>query len=681
MVSAAKSVSLPIGGMTCINCQNKIEKALRNTEGILEVRVSYNKGIARITYDAERISLQEIVSVIESLDYQVLKEKRQQQPEMDYIITILAVIFLLYTLLQRFGILNLLVPSQLADTGMGYGMLFVTGLLTSVHCIAMCGGINLSQCIAGSRKGKMQSNVETYLPSILYNAGRVISYTAIGFVFGLTGMIAGGGQEAGMSTFWQGILKIAAGIVMVIMGINMLGIFPWLRKLNPSMPRFLARKISEEKIKSKSPFLVGILNGFMPCGPLQSMWIVALASGNPFAGALSMFLFSLGTVPLMLGLGSIVSALGKKFTGKVMTVGSILVVVLGLAMLSQGGTLSGLIQPTLLYILLIVFFVAGVLLCLPNQSRYMRYGIGTGCVMLMIFAFLVENHLGNAVSSTQANEQDAEIEMEDGQQVVRSTLSSGKYPNITVQVGVPVKWIIDAPEGSINGCNYKMLIPDYDIEYTFETGENVIEFTPESAGTVSYNCWMGMIYGNIFVIDGDTKSQDSSNENAQTTDSYSAARNQNEAGQNADGVIPADVRIPVDEIGVAMPAKDASGNDIQEITVELTEDGFSPAVIVLQKGLDTVWNIKNNLPEDTEIVISHYSSKFDLLQGNNVFSIVPTDSFDISIGDYSHFGYIKVVEDVNQIDEEAIRKEVEEYEALIYPESIYEQPVGGSCCG
>lgn len=66
------------------------------------------------------------------------------------------------------------------------------------------------------------------------------------------------------------------------------------------------------------------------------MQIVALASGSPFAGALSMFLFSLGTVPLILGLGSLVAALGKKISKAVNHAGSILVAVLGLAMLSQG---------------------------------------------------------------------------------------------------------------------------------------------------------------------------------------------------------------------------------------------------------------------------------------------------------------------------------------------------------
>ena len=80
----------------------------------------------------------------------------------------------------------------------------------------------------------------------------------------------------------------------------------------------------------------------MPCGPLQSMEIVALASGSWVAGAFSMFCFSMGTVPLMFGFGSIFSALGKKFTRQILKTGAILVVVMGLAMMSQGSMLSGL---------------------------------------------------------------------------------------------------------------------------------------------------------------------------------------------------------------------------------------------------------------------------------------------------------------------------------------------------
>jgi len=81
----------------------------------------------------------------------------------------------------------------------------------------------------------------------------------------------------------------------------MLNIFPVLRKITPRMPKIFGRKISNAK--NKGPLLVGLLNGFMPCGPLQAMQLYALGTGSFIAGATSMFMFSLGTVPLMFGLG------------------------------------------------------------------------------------------------------------------------------------------------------------------------------------------------------------------------------------------------------------------------------------------------------------------------------------------------------------------------------------------
>lgn len=453
MEASDKKIRLSIGGMTCVSCQNKIERELKRTKGIVSANVSYHSGTADIVYDQGKISLKEIVAVIEKLDYKVLLKKEQQRPDVIKTVCMLAVIIFLYVLLQSTGILNFLVPSQLADAKMGYGMLFVIGLLTSVHCIAMCGGIHLSQCIpqAGQREAVNSGKPALYCPALAYNLGRVLSYTLVGFVLGLAGFLIGGVGEVGISAFLQGLLKIIAGLFMVVMGINMLGIFPWLRKFTIRVPKVLARWVGKEKAKSSRPFIVGILNGFMPCGPLQSMWIVALAAGNPFAGALSMFFFGLGTVPLMLGLGTVVSALGKKFVRQVMTVGAVSVTVLGLAMISQGGSLSG-------------------------------------------WNF-------RSVLTQNSPEADTQAEVTDGVQIVNSTLSPGRYPNITVQAGVPVKWVIDAPEGSINGCNYKILMRDYGIEYTFQTGENIIEFTPKQPGAIAYSCWMGMIRGNIFVLD------------------------------------------------------------------------------------------------------------------------------------------------------------------------------------
>ena len=142
MDSRVKSKRLRIGGMTCVNCQNKIERKLRNTAGVKSARASYNTGTVEITYDTDIISLRDISGIIERLDYKVLTGNERQEPNISRVTGILVIVVSLYVLLQQFGILNLLVPNQLADTKMGYGMLFVIGLITSIFSIIYCLCIN-----------------------------------------------------------------------------------------------------------------------------------------------------------------------------------------------------------------------------------------------------------------------------------------------------------------------------------------------------------------------------------------------------------------------------------------------------------------------------------------------------------------------------------------------------------
>lgn len=522
--TGVKTKKIKIGKMTCVNCQNKIEKKLRNTAGIKSVKVSYNDGSADITYDTDIISLKDISAIIHNMDYEVLSDSVRKAPDTNHAIGLMIIIISLYILLQQFGILNLLVPSQLAQTNMSYGMLFVIGLITSIHCVAMCGGINLSQCIPISEPTTEDiSRLSSLRPTFLYNLGRVCSYTIVGFLVGALGMIFT------FSNTMQGVLKLIAGVFMIIMGINMLGIFPWLRRFNPRMPRIFTRKINHEKSSNHGPFLVGLLNGLMPCGPLQAMQIYALSTGNPLTGALSMFLFSLGTVPLMFGLGALGSLLSKKFTHKIMTVGAVLVVVLGLSMISQGFSLSGI----------------SISAALPSTS-------------------------------TDSTDKTSSIKIEDGVQIIESTLSSGRYPAITVLANTPVKWTITAADGSINGCNYKVLIPEYNISYEFQPGENVIEFTPTKTGKVAYSCWMGMIRSSITVVDSSEDVDNSSNDTSTATDTEEGNADSDSANNILLQPVPAGYTIPTDDLAVATMQE-----DYQQVTIELTDDGFKPAVIVV----------------------------------------------------------------------------------------------------
>ena len=467
--------------MTCINCKRAIENGLGNITGVKSVSVNYKTGNCEIAIDTGLVGWKDIFNAIEDLGYTIGNNKKT---DLINIISIVVIIVSLYYFLEQTGLLNLLNFEKVADSTMGFGMLFVIGLMTSVHCIAMCGGINVSQCLSENKKF-------SGLSPVMYNLGRVVSYTVIGFVLGFAGMLFGTGENLGVSSIIQGLIKAFAGIYMVIMGVNMLGFVPQIKRLTFHLPNFMGKF----SIKNSQPFVVGLLNGFMPCGPLQSIQLVALATGNPFTGGLSMFAFSLGTVPLMLGLGSIVSVLGKRFTDKMMTVGAVLVTVMGLAMVSQGASLTGMIKSENLMVLVVMLAV----MCIVENINFNKRQVKTVSLMIILFVGVFTSRFV-AINYTSENDESS-YHMENGIQVVESQLASGKYPSIRVKKDVPVKWIINAPDGSINGCNYKIYINSYGIEHTFQKGENIIEFTPTKSGNIGYSCWMGMIKGNINVVE------------------------------------------------------------------------------------------------------------------------------------------------------------------------------------
>ena len=299
-------VIFKIRGIKCINCKIRIENHLMTFEGIKKVDVNWKKALATVEYDEKIIGLDKIKQEIESLDYKVINIEGEKdnnkgnflKPMINSIVYLLIIVFL-FIFLQKTGLLNYLAPAQTADSKMGYGLLFLTGIFTSVHCLAMCGGINLSQSLGGKNA------------VIKYNLARILSYTLIGFVLGRLGFFLGtaGKRFEGNSVIIpfavQSVLKLLAGLFMILMGFSLLGVFPFLRRITPHLPSGLAKKIYSAHKKQHGVFFVGFLNGFMPCGPLQAMWIVALASGSPVSGTLSMLFFALGTLPLMLGFSSI----------------------------------------------------------------------------------------------------------------------------------------------------------------------------------------------------------------------------------------------------------------------------------------------------------------------------------------------------------------------------------------
>ena len=458
-----------IEGMYCPHCEKRIETALTALEGIESVHADFAAGTAIITGE-RKVERSELECVLIPMGYALKDNEADLTRNISLIIILLGLSFIL----DRLGLLNRLVPRQLGESGMSYGLFFLTGLLTSVHCTAMCGGICLSQSLPG--KGRWAS--------CLYNAGRVVSYTLIGGILGLLGRLIGGANLT-ISPLVQGCVKLAAGFLMLLAGVNLLGLFPALRKFHLCLPGL--------HVSSRLPFVVGLLNGLMPCGPLQAMQLASLGSGSLLSGALAMLCFSLGTVPLMVFLGSIAAFLGRWFTRSFNTIAALLVSLFGIAMLIQGAALSGMISNWQLWIVLLGIAVLGLISLIPT-GRTFRLGLCAFVAVLSILAVTVYRPV--PISRPEGT-----VRIVDGVQYVSSMLEPGQYPDIKVQMGLPVRWTIYAEESSINGCNAQLIIPSLDLTLRFQPGENVLEFTPKTPETIPYSCWMGMIRGNIIVTE------------------------------------------------------------------------------------------------------------------------------------------------------------------------------------
>jgi sulfite exporter TauE/SafE/copper chaperone CopZ/plastocyanin domain-containing protein len=623
--------TLLIRNMTCVNCENIIEQELSEVSGIQQVKASYSAGTATVTYDESAIRLEEIVKILEKADYFIKEEssaghKEEQNnvqkaikvvpngQKTDYtnILAVLIILAAVYMIANRFGLLNIFNAFPVAKEGMGFGMLFVIGVLTSVHCIAMCGGICLSQCVPKNHAQDYKPSwMETMRPSLLYNFGRVISYTVIGAIVG------GIGSVVSFSGAMKGLVQLVAGVFMVIMGLNMLNIFPGLRKLNPRMPKVFAKMIYAKR-QSNSPLYIGILNGLMPCGPLQAMQLYALSTGSPVKGAIAMFLFSVGTFPLMFLFGALGSFMNKKFSKKLMTVSAVLVVVLGMFMFGNGVSLSGISVPSLPIA--------------ANQAQ-----AGTGNI----------------------------AQLEGEIQVITTGLSSGRYEPIVVQKGIPVKWIIQAQDGEINGCNNSIVVPKLGLKKDLAIGDNVIEFTPEESGVIPYSCWMGMIRSKITVVEDITTtggSDDSVSSEESTVD--------NSSGDTTTGGLEdynnlLEVEIPTEELAIAKIE-----NGVQTVEISIEDKGFSPAVVVVQKDLDTQWVINGKQTDvGSSIIFPYYYAELQVKSGKNSINFSPVQDFDFYTADSSYYGYVKVVEDINNIDVEAIKEEVSNFQPSAEPYS------------
>jgi len=191
-----------------------------------------------------------------------------------------------------------------------FSIIFGLGLVSSLHCVQMCGPLVVSYSLSLGQRGARQQA----LAHLSYNLGRVATYTLLGAVAGLAGQTLGlVGTLAGA----ENIVAIACGALMLIAGLLMLDLLPHKFPQQYDPLRYVSRflkplgsRISSPTIGSK--FVLGLMLGFLPCGLIYAALLKATATGTALAGAMTMMAFGLGTVSALMAIGMLSSTFSLK---------------------------------------------------------------------------------------------------------------------------------------------------------------------------------------------------------------------------------------------------------------------------------------------------------------------------------------------------------------------------------
>jgi sulfite exporter TauE/SafE/copper chaperone CopZ len=283
-----KTLTLHVSGTHCPSCKIFIEDTLNEQIGIerTQVDLKYETVLIETTLDESQHKLAEILTEkIKHNGYSLSVDKKARETKDGNVIwqaLPIGLAFLaLFFIVQKSGILNFGLGGTVTPVTS-----FIIGLVASVSsCLAVVGGLVLSLSATVS-----QDKISDKKPMILFHGGRLISFAVLGGVLGAIG------SAVGISFTVTAILGIIASVVMIVLGLNLVGVFEKNIIALPSGVFNFFRKVEHKTI---APFLVGVGTFFLPCGFTQAMQVVALSSGSFFSGFLIMTTFALGTLPML----------------------------------------------------------------------------------------------------------------------------------------------------------------------------------------------------------------------------------------------------------------------------------------------------------------------------------------------------------------------------------------------
>ena len=210
-----------------------------------------------------------------------------------------------------------------------YSLAFMAGLLGSGHCVGMCGSL-VSACFV--RMGEAGRGIG---PVAVYHGARLGIYGLVGLLAAALGLAL---VSTGIIGKAQAVLQILAGGIVILLGLDLLGLLP-LRLPAIGLPISTARRIFQtagRRGPALGTAIGGAMNGLMPCALTLAMAVKATAADQVWQGGALMLAFGLGTLPSMLFVSLVFGRLGAKVRGLLLKSAAVVVVALGIATLMQG---------------------------------------------------------------------------------------------------------------------------------------------------------------------------------------------------------------------------------------------------------------------------------------------------------------------------------------------------------
>ena len=233
-----KKIKLKIHGMHCSACEVLVEQKFKKIRGVAKVSVNHTNGKARVYCSAEP-TLSDFEEAIKADGYRVSlwseqgsnsSEALHQNTKKDYlqIGAIFLIIFAAYLILKRLD----LVPNLGVLSEMSYIFVFALGLVAAVStCLAVTGGLLLAVAAKYNERFPNLTGLQKLKPHIYFNVGRIASYTVLG------GAVGALGSALTFSPKVTGFVTIAASLVMIVLGFQLLKLFPWMRRFQIKMPK------------------------------------------------------------------------------------------------------------------------------------------------------------------------------------------------------------------------------------------------------------------------------------------------------------------------------------------------------------------------------------------------------------------------------------------------------------